>query len=224
MDMNNEIHGHGTGHLDLNNEGHSMWHEADKTHTYNEEYNPNDSYNNNEWPYHVPFAHSGVSITPDFSDENLVQPADDDVSTTPGLSDENLVQPADDLVHSEVITLQFSDIMGKEFISVTNAEDFYKKYSYGIGFSMRKDKLCRDTHELITIHRWVCSKEGYRSKKHVHRTDRVREPRGQTREGCRASMKINFDREKMLWVVTEFVNEHSHKLSPGNHSQFLRCH
>ncbi|KAK3188319.1 hypothetical protein Dsin_027880 [Dipteronia sinensis] len=89
---------------------------------------------------------------------------------------------------------------------------------------MRKDRLCRDTHGLITIRRWVCSKEGYRSKKHVHRTDRVREPRGQTRQGCRASMKINFDREKMLWVVTEFVNEHSHKLSPGNHSQFLCCH
>ncbi|TXG73138.1 hypothetical protein EZV62_001717 [Acer yangbiense] len=140
-DMSHGMFTNGTGHLDLNNEGHSRWHEADTTQTDNEEYNPNDTYNNNEWPFHVPFAH---------------------------------------------------DIMGKEFISVTDADEFYKKNSYGMRFSMRKD--------------------------------RVREPRGQTREGCRASLKINLDREKMLWVVTEFVTEHSHKLSPGNHSQFLRSH
>ncbi|KAK0596068.1 hypothetical protein LWI29_012543 [Acer saccharum] len=115
-------------------------------------------------------------------------------------------------------------MMGKEFISVTDAEEFYTQYSYGMGFSTRKDRLCRDTHGLITVRRWVCSKEGYRSKEHVDRTDRVREPRGQTREGCRASFKINFDREKMLWVVTDFMTEHSHNLSPGNHRQFLRSH
>ncbi|KAK3195835.1 hypothetical protein Dsin_027145 [Dipteronia sinensis] len=176
MDMNNEIYSNGTGHLDLNKEGHSIWHEAD-INTYNEEYNPNDSYNNNEWPYHVPFAHGGVSTAPGLSDENPMQPSDDDVSTAPGLSDAKLVQPADDLLHSELITLQVSDIMGKEFISVTDGEDFYKKYSYAMGFSMCKDRLCRDTHGLITIRRWVCSKQGYRSKKHVDRTDMVREPR-----------------------------------------------
>ncbi|TXG66554.1 hypothetical protein EZV62_007829 [Acer yangbiense] len=206
MDMSHGMYSNRTGHMDLNNEGHSRWHEVDTTHTDNEEYNPNDMCNNNEWPFHVPFAHGNVF-------------------TDPNLSDDNLVQPADDLLHSELITtLQVRDMMGKEFISVTDTEEFYKKYSYGMGFSMRKDKLCRDTHGLITIRRWVCSKEGYRSKKHVDRTDRVREPREQTREGCRALFKINFDREKMVWVVTKFVTEHSHKLSPGNHSQFLRSH
>ncbi|KAK0582201.1 hypothetical protein LWI29_022749 [Acer saccharum] len=99
-----------------------MWHEADATHTNNEEYNPNGTYNNNEWPYHVLFAHDNVSIAPD-------------------LSDDNLVQSADDLLHSELISLQVRDIMGKEFISITDAEKFYKKYSYGMGFSMRKDRL-----------------------------------------------------------------------------------
>ncbi|KAK0594891.1 hypothetical protein LWI29_001629 [Acer saccharum] len=195
-----------TGHMDFNNEGHLMWHEPVTTHTDNEcKYNPNDTCNNNEWPFHVPFAHGNVS-------------------TDPKLSNDNLVQPADDLLHSELITLQDRDMMGKEFISVTDVEEFYTQYSYEMGFSMRKDRLCRDTHGLITIRRWVCSKEGYRSKKYVDRTDRVRKPRGQTREGCRASFKINFDREKISWVVTDFVTEHSHNLSPGNHRQFLCSH
>ncbi|TXG53368.1 hypothetical protein EZV62_022537 [Acer yangbiense] len=192
--------------MDFNNEGHSRWHEPVTTHTDNEcKYNPNDMCNNNEWPFHVPFA-------------------DSNVSTDPKLCNDNLVQPADDILHSELITLQDRDMMGKEFISVTDVEEFYTQYSYGMGFSMRKDRLCRDTHGLITFRRWVCSKEGYRSKKHVDKTDRVREPRGQTWVGCRASFKINFDREKMLWVVTEFVTEHSHNLSPGNQRQFLRSH
>ncbi|KAK2658536.1 hypothetical protein Ddye_005069 [Dipteronia dyeriana] len=81
--------------------------------------------------------------------------------------------------------------------------------------------LCRDSHGLIIVRKWVCSKQGYRAKQYVDRIDRVRELREQTHEGCRATLKINFDREKLLWVVTEFVTEHSHKLSPGNHSQFL---
>ena len=78
------------------------------------------------------------------------------------MSNDKLVQTVDDLLQSELISLQGTDIIGKEFISVTDAEEFYNKYSYVMGFSMRKDRLCRDTHGLITIRRWVCSKEGYR--------------------------------------------------------------
>ncbi|KAK0581374.1 hypothetical protein LWI29_013012 [Acer saccharum] len=180
MDMSVGRFSNRTGKMDFNIEGHSRWHEPVTTNTDNEcKYNPNDTCNNNEWPFHVPFAHGNVS-------------------TDPKLCNANLVQPADDLLHSELITLQDKDMMGKEFISVTDAEEFYTQYSYGMGFSTRKDRLCRDTHGLITVRRWVCSKEGYRSKKHVDITDRVREPRGKTREGCRASFKINFDREKMF--------------------------
>ncbi|KAK0579596.1 hypothetical protein LWI29_028430 [Acer saccharum] len=121
--------------MDFNNEGHSRWHEPVTTNTDNEcKYNPNDMCNNNEWPFHVPFAHGNVS-------------------TDPKLCNANLVQPDDDLLHSELITLQDKDMMGKEFISVTDAEEFYTQYSYGMGFSTRKDRLCRDTHGLITVRR-----------------------------------------------------------------------
>ncbi|KAK0586913.1 hypothetical protein LWI29_014328 [Acer saccharum] len=203
--MSRRMFTNGRSQLEFNNDGQSRWHQADTTQTLNQEYTPNDSYNNSDCKFYVPFAEGHVS-------------------TTPVMFDYNLVQPPDDLLHSEFLSLQATDIMGKEFISVTDAEEFYKKYSYCMGFSMRKDRVSRDTHGLIKIRRWVCSKEGYRSKKNVDRTDRLRQPRGQTREGCRASFRINLDKDKILWVVTEFVTEHSHILSPGNHSQFLRCH
>ncbi|KAK2653802.1 hypothetical protein Ddye_013658 [Dipteronia dyeriana] len=102
----------GTGHLDLNIEGYLRWHEADTTHINNEELKPTNTYNNFDWPYHVPFV------------------------------------------------------------------------------------------------------GGYRAKKHVDRTDRVREPRGLTHDGCRAALKINFDRENVMgcygvcnWVRGEIKSE-----------------
>ncbi|KAK0586587.1 hypothetical protein LWI29_009221 [Acer saccharum] len=126
----------GTRHLDLNNEGHSRWHEADTRQTLNEEYNANDTYNNSDCKFHVSFAQGHVS-------------------TTPVMFDYNLVQSTDDLLHTELVSLQATYIIGKEFISVIDAEEFYKKHSYGMGFSMRKDMVSRDTHGLITIQRWT---------------------------------------------------------------------
>ncbi|KAL5775651.1 hypothetical protein ACOSP7_013208 [Xanthoceras sorbifolium] len=44
----------------------------------------------------------------------------------------------------------------------------------------------------------------------------------QTREGCRAAMRVNYEGKKNKWVVKEFVTEHSHILSKPIHTQFLR--
>ena len=107
MDMSVGRFSNRTGQMDFNNEGHSRWHEPVTAYTDNEcKYNPNNTCNNNEWPFCVPFAHGNVS-------------------TDPKLCNANLVQLADDLLHSELITLQVRDMMGKESIFVTDAEEFY---------------------------------------------------------------------------------------------------
>ncbi|KAK0574748.1 hypothetical protein LWI29_028421 [Acer saccharum] len=121
-------------------------------------------------------------------------------------------------------SLQPSDVIGKEFASIQEAEAFYKNYSLFVGFNIRKDEMRRDRYGMITIRRWVCSKQGYREQKYIDKTDKKREPRGQTREGCRAVMKIRIERNSMMWVVREFVIEHTHNLLPPNHIQFLRSH
>ncbi|KAK0602966.1 hypothetical protein LWI29_000013 [Acer saccharum] len=125
---------------------------------------------------------------------------------------------------AKLSSLQPSDVIGKEFASVQDAEAFYKNYSLFVGFSIRKDEMRRDRHGMITIRKWVCSKQGYRDQKYIDKTDKKREPRGQTREGCHAAMKIKIDRRSMMWVAKEFVIEHTHSLSPPNHIQFLRSH
>ncbi|KAK0607928.1 hypothetical protein LWI29_022823 [Acer saccharum] len=128
----------------------------------------------------------------------------------------------DDL--AKLSSLQPSDVIGKEFASVQDAEAFYKNYSLFVGFSIRKDEMRRDRHGMITIRKWVCSKQGYKDQKYIDKIDNKREPRGQTREGCHATMKIKIDRRSMMWVAREFVIEHTHSLSPPNHIQFLRSH
>ncbi|KAL5743838.1 hypothetical protein ACOSQ2_026954 [Xanthoceras sorbifolium] len=64
------------------------------------------------------------------------------------------------------------DVLGKEFLCIQEAEGNYHKgnyhkYSYFKGFSVRKDDLRLDKNGLITVRRWVCSKEGIREKKYV---------------------------------------------------------
>ncbi|KAL5767584.1 hypothetical protein ACOSP7_014182 [Xanthoceras sorbifolium] len=98
----------------------------------------------------------------------------------------------------QMLHVQSRDVLSKEFLCIQEVKEYYHYYSYFKRFSVRKDDLHRDKNGLITIHRWVCSKEVFQENKYVERTNRVRQPRGQTREGCRAVMRVNFDRQKMV--------------------------
>ncbi|KAH7569623.1 hypothetical protein JRO89_XS06G0217800 [Xanthoceras sorbifolium] len=74
--------------------------------------------------------------------------------------------------------VQSSDVLGKEFHSVEEAEEYYHKYSFINGFSVRKDDLRKNKQGVVTLRRWVCSKKGYTSKKYAENANRVRESVG----------------------------------------------
>ena len=115
--------------------------------------------------------------------------------------------------------------VGSEFDSVEDAETWYKKFSKSVGFSTRKDEVRRDNKNGKTIFRsWVCSCQGYRSKKYLDRTNRVREPRGITRNGCPAELRINYNNSVGKYVVSKFIDEHTHLLATPYETQFLRSH
>ncbi|KAK2637857.1 hypothetical protein Ddye_025652 [Dipteronia dyeriana] len=81
-------------------------------------------------------------------------------------------------------SLQPTDIIGKEFGSVENAESFYSNYSKVLGFSTRKDEIRRDSQVF----------------------------------------KVQYHLNNKVWIVKEFVTQHTHGLVPQNHTQFLRSH
>ncbi|KAK3211765.1 hypothetical protein Dsin_016471 [Dipteronia sinensis] len=101
----------------------------------------------------------------------------------------------------EFTSLQPDDVIGKKFASVEDAKSSYNNYS-----------------------KWVCSKQGYRAQKYIDRTDKKCEPTCQTQEGCHAAFKVHFERNNAIWVVKEFVTQHTHNLVPPNHIHFLRSH
>ncbi|KAL5767553.1 hypothetical protein ACOSQ2_014336 [Xanthoceras sorbifolium] len=112
----------------------------------------------------------------------------------------------------QMLHVQSCNVLGKEFLCIQEAEEYYHKYLYLKEFNVQKDDLHRDKNE------------GFRENKYVERTNRVHQPRGQTREGCRAATRVNFDPQKMVRGVKEFFIEHSYNLTSSKHTRFLCSH
>lgn len=102
--------------------------------------------------------------------------------------------------------------VGQEFESEAAAHAFYNAYATHVGFVIRVSKLSRSRRDGSAIGRaLVCNKEGYRLP---DRREKIVRQRAETRVGCRAMIlvrKVNSGR----WVVTKFVKEHTHPLTPG---------
>ncbi|TXG64112.1 hypothetical protein EZV62_011106 [Acer yangbiense] len=212
MNIDSKIGSTSKSNYDLNTTNSSQWEYTNS---------PHDKYTYCGHSYNT--ADQEAAVDPSFltdhtpSTQHLCTP-----DNTTSLEVEPSLSELDDL--AKLTSLQPSDVIGNEFASVQDAEAFYKNYSLFVGFSIRKDEMRRDRYGMITIRRWVCSKQGYREQKYMDKIDKKREPRGQTREGCRAAMKIKIEQNSMIWVVSEFVIEQNHNLSPPNHIQFLRSH
>ncbi|EOA29636.1 hypothetical protein CARUB_v10014621mg [Capsella rubella] len=103
--------------------------------------------------------------------------------------------------------------IGMEFESEASAKSFYDSYATVMGFVMRVDAFRRSMRDgTVVWRRLVCNKEGFRRLR--PRRSESRKPRAITREGCKALIVVK--REKSgKWVVTKFVKEHNHPLSPN---------
>ena len=128
-----------------------------------------------------------------------------DVSSTnqwPSVLEElNITKPVNEL--------QSLDILGKALDSLDKWEVFYHTYSKWIGFSVRMDDVKR-RGDLITMRRWVCSKEGYRRDKFVNNPDRQKRPKPITRTGCQAALRVVLCNESGHFIAKEFAPEHNH--------------
>ncbi|KAK6930555.1 FAR1 DNA binding domain, partial [Dillenia turbinata] len=102
--------------------------------------------------------------------------------------------------------------VGQEFDSEAAAHTFYNAYATRVGFIIRVSKLSRSRRDGSAIGRaLVCNKEGYRMP---DKREKIVRTRAETRVGCRAMIlvrKVNSGK----WIVTKFVKEHTHALTPG---------
>ena len=58
----------------------------------------------------------------------------------------------------------------------------------------------------------------------MEKTDIVKEQRGIPRNGCKAELRVNYNKLKGKYVVTKFIFQHTHRLVEPHETQFLRSH
>lgn len=135
--------------------------------------------------------------------------------------DEKFVEQAVADISADAEALE--PFIGMEFNSREEAREFYIAYGRRIGFTVRihHNRRSRVNNQVIGQD-FVCSKEGFRAKKYVHRKDRVLPPPPATREGCQAMIRLAL-RDGGKWVVTKFVKEHTHKLMSPSKVPWRGC-
>ncbi|KAK4420352.1 protein FAR1-RELATED SEQUENCE 3 [Sesamum alatum] len=102
--------------------------------------------------------------------------------------------------------------VGQEFESEAAAHAFYNSYATRVGFVIRVSKLSRSRRDGSAIGRaLVCNKEGFRMP---DKREKIVRQRAETRVGCRAMILVR-KVSSGKWVVTKFVKEHTHPLTPG---------
>ncbi|XP_058069586.1 protein FAR1-RELATED SEQUENCE 5-like isoform X2 [Magnolia sinica] len=114
--------------------------------------------------------------------------------------------------------------VGKEFKSEEAATEFYNAYGKICGFSIRRNQIRKSERTGQVVFRVLsCSKEGKRGKRYLENMERKRAPKPVTRVGCPAKVHIKRKGENR-WLVSKFVEKHSHKLVGPIESHFLPLH
>ncbi|XP_044321604.1 protein FAR1-RELATED SEQUENCE 11-like [Triticum aestivum] len=117
-------------------------------------------------------------------------------------------------------------VMRKTFKSLGDAYNFYNQYAYEHGFSVRKDSLkySKGPEATKRLRKYVCARAGKRQAKRCTMEGRTRRLRGETRCFCDAHITLKLDKERDVWYVSSFNDDHSHVLARPDEVTFLRSH
>ncbi|KAI8535604.1 hypothetical protein RHMOL_Rhmol10G0186900 [Rhododendron molle] len=107
----------------------------------------------------------------------------------------------------------------QEFKSLDDVFKYYNKYAFEAGFSVRIHSSKTDKNGETIRKEFVCSKEGESKCSKVSQRQR-----GITREKCGARLTVIKNRSGEGFVVTQFVEGHSHSLTSPRKRHFLRSH
>ncbi|KAI8538412.1 hypothetical protein RHMOL_Rhmol09G0101000 [Rhododendron molle] len=108
----------------------------------------------------------------------------------------------------------------QEFKSLDDVFKYYNNYALEAGFSVRIHSSKTDKKNGETIRKeYVCSKEWESKCSEVNQRQR-----GMTREKCGARLTVVKKRSGEGFVVTQFVEGHSHALTTPRKKHFLRSH
>ncbi|GAV77819.1 FAR1 domain-containing protein [Cephalotus follicularis] len=141
---------------------------------------------------------------------NVIEPLVDEQSNDQGSDGKSVVE---------------KPYLNQEFDHLHDVYNFYNRYALHKGFGIRKSSSSKSsvTGELIWK-KFVCDKAGWRAK-HKEKEDgsEVVGWSRETRDGCMASLNVRWKKHGK-WVVTGFVEEHSHTLDTPRRTKKHRSH
>ena len=116
--------------------------------------------------------------------------------------------------------------MSTTFRTDEEAYDFYNDYAKKRGFSIRKDNLkySKGIDARRRLRRFLCSRSGKRQAKFCTMEGKKRRLRAETRCYCEAHLTVKVDRERSIWYVSSFSDDHSHTLARPDEVIYLRSH
>ncbi|XP_020146492.1 protein FAR1-RELATED SEQUENCE 4-like [Aegilops tauschii subsp. strangulata] len=115
-------------------------------------------------------------------------------------------------------------VMDMTFRSQGDAYIFNKNHAREHGFGIKKQKVKRGAAGMIRYRRFLCSRAGRRQSKFITMEGRKRRLRPETRCDCGAHMVVKLDRERGVWFVASFVDDHNHAMARPDKVCFLWSH
>ncbi|OAY65576.1 Protein FAR1-RELATED SEQUENCE 3, partial [Ananas comosus] len=106
--------------------------------------------------------------------------------------------------------------VGMEFDSDEAAKEYYIAYANHVGFGVRMNKSRRSRKDdSVIMRRFVCTREGFHSKRVIYDDGKKKRKRGTSREGCMAMIEV-IRKDHGKWIVTKLMTEHTHMVTlPG---------
>ncbi|MQL70829.1 hypothetical protein Taro_003116 [Colocasia esculenta] len=140
-----------------------------------------------------------------FLRDNNVDLNDDTTGLRMTLDVSALDVEANDFITSQQLQLESSDIgepiIGMEFDTDEAAKEFYITYANRVGFGVRMNKSRRSRRDdTVIMRRFVCTREGFHSKRVIYDDGKKKRKRGTTREGCMAMIEV-IKKEHGKWVT-----------------------
>uniref|UniRef100_A0A1D1Y705 Protein FAR1-RELATED SEQUENCE n=1 Tax=Anthurium amnicola TaxID=1678845 RepID=A0A1D1Y705_9ARAE len=119
-----------------------------------------------------------------------------------------------DFISGQQLQLESVDVgeptIGMEFDTDEAAKEFYIAYANRVGFGVRMNKSRRSRRDdTVIMRRFVCTREGFHSKRVIYDDGKKKRKRGTTREGCMAMIEV-IKKEHGKWAVSKLVTEHTH--------------
>lgn len=110
-------------------------------------------------------------------------------------------------------------VIGMEFDSDEAAKEYYIAYAARVGFGVRMNKSRRSRKDdTVIMRRFVCTREGFHSKRVIYDDGKKKRKRGTSREGCMAMIEV-IRKDHGKWTVTKLVTEHTHMVALADQFQ-----